>query len=61
MHDPLSERRPDKEQEPDRGRHRMPEGSYLYDTGVPIILAVLAIGTLVLIVAVLFVVLSNPF
>lgn len=59
MHDPLSDRRPQGEVEPPAPSHRMPEGSFLYERGVPIILIVLGIGTLILISAALLVVLST--
>lgn len=60
MHDPLSDRRPQEgEEAPPTPPHRMPEGSFLFERGVPIILIVLGVGTLILIAAALIVVLST--
>ena len=60
MHDPVSDRRPQEvEEAPPTPSHRMPEGSFLFERGVPIILIVLGIGTVILISAALIVVLTT--
>ncbi len=59
MRDPVSERRRRSDRDSTPPSHRMPEGTFLYEKGIPIVLVVLGAVTLILIVAVVFVVLST--